>query len=274
MTQFTVLQCLNSQIHLGHKPSEWNPNIASFLLGYRDNDGTANDANHIFDVSKSCWYLRRALRFASHTAINLGSEGTSNILFMGKSPKKIGSLIKRNNPYEQILKTSALSVGASCFNGDADTWVNGTFTNWQEYLLQNQNKLIKNSNDADNNVRLLDKYTPGSFERQYQKYSVENLNQLTPEKDAPTSTTDRTQQLISSRLSLPSLIFAIGISGLEQPLREAHKAGIPIIAVVDSDSNPKIPGTGIDYIIPGNDDSIRSYAFFCSAISQAIKEGQ
>jgi|TARA_B100000519_G_C14215532_1_gene424759 hypothetical protein len=48
---------------------------------------------------------------------------------MGKSPKKIGSLIKRNNPYEQILKTSALSVGASCFNGDADTWVNGTFTN-------------------------------------------------------------------------------------------------------------------------------------------------
>ena len=193
---------------------------------------------------------------------------------MGKSPKKIGSLIKKNNPYEQILKTSALSVGASCFNGDADTWVNGTFTNWQEYLLQNQNKRIKNSNDTENNVRLLDKYTAGSFEHQYQNYSVENLNQLTPEKAAPTSTTDRTQQLISSRHSLPSLIFAIGISGLEQPLREAHKAGIPIIAVVDSDSNPKIPGTGIDYIIPGNDDSIRSYAFFCSAISQAIKEGQ
>ena len=276
MSQFTVLQCLNSQIHLGHKPSEWNPNIASFLLGYRDKDGTANDANHIFDVSKSCWYLRRALRFASHTAINLGSEGTSNILFMGKSPKKIGSLIKKNNPYEQILKTSALSVGASCFNGDADTWVNGTFTNWQEYLLQNQNKLIKNSNNTENNVRLLDKYTPGSFERQYQKYvrSADNLNQLTPEKDTPTSTTDRTQQLISSRLSLPSLIFAIGISGLEQPLREAHKAGIPIIAVVDSDSNPKIQNQWIDYIIPGNDDSIRSYAFFCSVISQAIKEGQ
>ena len=67
--------------------------------------------------------------FASHTAINLGSEVHQNILFMGKSPKKIGSLIKKNNPYEQILKTSALSVGASCFNGDADTWVNGTFTN-------------------------------------------------------------------------------------------------------------------------------------------------
>ena len=129
----------------------------------------------------------------------------SQIHLLGKSPKKIGSLIKRNNPYEQILKTSALSVGASCFNGDADTWVNGTFTNWQEYLLQNQNKLIKNSNDADNNVRYAQsaQYTPGSFERQYQKYSVENLNQLTPEKDAPTSTTDRTQQLISSRLSLP-----------------------------------------------------------------------
>ena len=102
MSQFTVLQCLNSQIHLGHKPSEWNPNIASFLLGYRDNNDTANEANHIFDVSKSCWYLRRALRFASHTAINLGSEGTSNILFMGKSPKKIGSLIKKIIPMNKF----------------------------------------------------------------------------------------------------------------------------------------------------------------------------
>jgi len=77
--------------------------------------------------------------------------------------------------------------------------------------------------------------------------NIENVHIRMRTADVPTSvdTTDdtsfaRTQQLISTRLSLPSLIFAIGISGLEQPLREAHKAGIPIIAVVDSDSNPKV----------------------------------
>ena len=77
-------------------------------------------------------------------------------------------------------------------------------------------------------------------------------------------------QLTTNQLALPSLIFAIGLSGLEQPLREAHKVGIPIIAVVDSDCNPRVNDRFIDYIIPGNDDSIRSYAFFYSLVCQAI----
>jgi hypothetical protein len=80
-------------------------------------------------------------------------------------------------------------------------------------------------------------------------------------------------QLTTNQLALPSLIFAIGLSGLEQPLREAHKVGIPIIAVVDSDCNPRVNDRFIDYIIPGNDDSIRSYAFFYSLVCQAIGTG-
>ena len=78
-------------------------------------------------------------------------------------------------------------------------------------------------------------------------------------------------QLTNNRLVLPSLIFAIGLSGLDQPLREAHKVGIPIIAIVDSDCNPRTNDRFIDYIIPGNDDSVRSYAFFTSLVCQAIK---
>ena len=47
--------------------------------------------------------------------------------------------------------------------------------------------------------------------------------------------------VLSNQIALPqSYIFAIGLSGLEQPLREAHKAGIPIIAAeADSDCNPR-----------------------------------
>ena len=83
---------------------------------------------------------------------------------------------------------------------------------------------------------------------------------------------DKTAQITGNRLALPSLIFAIGLSGLEQPLREAHKVGIPIIAVVDSDCNPRLNDRFIDYIIPGNDDSVRSYAFFYSLVCQAIQQ--
>ena len=80
-------------------------------------------------------------------------------------------------------------------------------------------------------------------------------------------------KITGNRFSKPDLIFAIGISDLDQPLKEANNAGIPIVAVVDSNQNPFIKGRVIDYIIPGNDDSIRSYAFFCMMVSQAIQEG-
>ena len=52
-------------------------------------------------------------------------------------------------------------------------------------------------------------------------------------------------------------------------MKEAQKLGIPVVAVVDSNCNP----TGIDYIIPGNDDAIRAVRLFCSKIADALLEG-
>ena len=99
------------------------------------------------------------------------------------------------------------------------------------------------------------------------KKAVPNTGQ-TSQLQGKIPSTDAT---IVSYDTLPNLIFAIGLSGLEQPLREASKVGIPIVAVVDSDCNPRVNDRFIDYIIPGNDDSIRSYAFFCSLVCQAIQ---
>lgn len=249
MTKFSVLQCLNSQTHLGHKTSEWNPNMASFILGQRLN-------HHVLDISKQQSSLKRALRVASQTAASVGTDG---ILFMGKSPKTVGSAraFRSHNPYEQILKNSACSVGASYFNGDTQVWVNGTFTNWQ------QTSKASNSGFAAAQGSSSRKYVPGLDE----SHAGAAANPL-PES------THTLEVLTNNRMALPSLIFAIGVSNLEQPLREAHKVGIPIIGVLDSDCNPRISNQFIDYIIPGNDDSIRSYAFFCSLISQAIQEGK
>jgi len=268
-TQFTVVQCLNSKIHLGHKSQEWNPNIASYILGERS-------GNHVFDVSKQLSSLKRALRVVSHTA---SICGPSSILFLGKSPEKVSKILRGSNPYEQILKNAATSTGASFFSADSHTWVNGSFTNWNEYIAQNKstNQGVPATAQSKGQLAKEVVYSPGSEELEQRlsndekglsnaQRSEAKLSKVSNAGPCPTTT-----QLTNNRLVLPSLIFAIGLSGLDQPLREAHKVGIPIIAIVDSDCNPRTTDRFIDYIIPGNDDSVRSYAFFTSLVCQAIK---
>jgi len=271
-TQFTVVQCLNSKIHLGHKSQEWNPNIASYILGERS-------GNHVFDVSKQLSSLKRALRVVSHTA---SICGPSSILFLGKSPEKVSKILRGSNPYEQILKNAATSTGASFFSADSHTWVNGSFTNWNEYIAQNKstNQGIPATTQSKGQLSKEVVYSPGSEELEQRLSNDEKgLSKASNAQHAPVpprggsnaGPCPTTTQLTNNRLVLPSLIFAIGLSGLDQPLREAHKVGIPIIAIVDSDCNPRTTDRFIDYIIPGNDDSVRSYAFFTSLVCQAIK---
>ena len=65
----------------------------------------------------------------------------------------------------------------------------------------------------------------------------------------------------------PDLLFIIDTNKEFLAVKEANKSGIPIVAVVDSNSNPD----GIDFPIPGNDDAIRSIEFYCNTISETIK---
>ena len=263
-TQFTVVQCLNSKIHLGHKSQEWNPNIASYILGERS-------GNHVFDVSKQLSSLKRALRVVSHTA---SICGPSSILFLGKSPEKVSKILRGSNPYEQILKNAATSTGASFFSADSHTWVNGSFTNWNEYIAQNKstNQGVPATTQSKGQLAKEVVYSPGSEELEQRLSNDEKgLSKVSNAQHSNAGPCPTTTQLTNNRLVLPSLIFAIGLSGLDQPLREAHKVGIPIIAIVDSDCNPRTTDRFIDYIIPGNDDSVRSYAFFTSLVCQAIK---
>jgi len=51
---------------------------------------------------------------------------------------------------------------------------------------------------------------------------------------------------------------------------EAHKLGIPVIGVVDTNCDPDV----VDYPIPGNDDAIRSVQLFCQEMAEAINEGK
>ena len=68
---------------------------------------------------------------------------------------------------------------------------------------------------------------------------------------------------------LPDMIFVIDTNKEDLAILEAKKLGIPVIAVLDSNSSPD----GIDYPIPGNDDAARAIALYCDLIARAALDG-
>lgn len=71
---------------------------------------------------------------------------------------------------------------------------------------------------------------------------------------------------ISEMKGLPSAIFVVDTGMHNITIQEAKKLGIPVIGIVDTNNDP----TGVDYVIPGNDDSARAIKLYASAIADAV----
>ena len=69
---------------------------------------------------------------------------------------------------------------------------------------------------------------------------------------------------------LPDAIFVIDTKKEHIAVTEANKLGLPVVAVVDTNCDPDV----INYVIPGNDDAIRSGALLCRVIADAVTEGR
>jgi len=70
--------------------------------------------------------------------------------------------------------------------------------------------------------------------------------------------------------TLPDAIFIIDVGYHKIAVAEAKKLGIPLIGVVDSNHSPE----GIDFVIPGNDDSSKAVTLYARAMADAILEGR
>ena len=80
---------------------------------------------------------------------------------------------------------------------------------------------------------------------------------------------DRSLGGIKDMGGLPDALFVIDVDHERIAITEANKLGIPVIGVVDTNSSPE----GVDYIIPGNDDAIRSVSLLTRIIADAAAEG-
>ena len=90
--------------------------------------------------------------------------------------------------------------------------------------------------------------------------------QLTRERDK----LERSLGGIKDMKNLPDALFVVDVSHEDIAIKEARKLGIPVIAVVDTNCSPE----NIDYVIPGNDDAIRSIRLYAQLAADAVLEGR
>ena len=129
-------------------------------------------------------------------------------------------------------------------------WLGGMLTNWN--TIQNSIKRLKKLEDQ------LSKENLGFTKKEIIKFGKEK------EK------LQRSLGGISEMKKIPELIFIIDTNIESLAVAEAKKLGIPIIAVLDTNSDP----TGIDYPIPGNDDARRSINLYCELLKKTIKDAE
>ncbi|MCE1251421.1 MAG: 30S ribosomal protein S2 [Comamonadaceae bacterium] len=117
------------------------------------------------------------------------------------------------------------------------------------------------------------------------KTSIKRLKDMKAQQEAGLESMSKKEQLmfvremaklekdiggIQDMTTLPDAIFVIDVGYHKIAISEAKKLGIPLIGVVDSNHNPE----GIDYVIPGNDDSAKAVALYARGIADAILEGR
>ena len=117
------------------------------------------------------------------------------------------------------------------------------------------------------------------------KTSIKRLKDMKAQQETGLESMSKKEQLMFAReleklekdiggiqdmAALPDAIFVIDVGFHKIAIAEAKKLGIPLIGVVDTNHNPE----GIDYVIPGNDDSAKAVALYARAIADAILEGR
>ena len=186
---------------------------------------------HIIDLTQTVEFIKNAL-VQVHKVI----AGGGKLLVV--STKKQAS--------EQV-KDLANDTGQYYVNY---RWLGGMLTNWN--TIQNSIKRLKKLNDQ------LSKENLGFTKKEILKFGKEK------EKLA------RSLGGIAEMKKTPDLIFIIDTNIESLAVAEAKKLGIPIIAVLDTNSDP----TGINYPIPGNDDARRSINLYCDLLKNTIKDAE
>ena len=187
---------------------------------------------HIINLEKTVECYESALNFLSSTVAHKGK-----VLFVGTkraASEKVGQ------------------AATECGQFYVDhRWLGGMLTNWKTVR-----QSIKRLKDLETQSQ------DGTFDKLTKKEALLRTREL--EK------LNRSLGGIKDMGGLPDALFVIDADLEHIAVREANNLGIPVVAVVDTNSNPD----GVDYVIPGNDDAIRAVKLIASTMANAIIEGR
>jgi small subunit ribosomal protein S2 len=187
---------------------------------------------YIIDLQKTIKNFKEALTFIRDI-----SDGGKTILFVGTKKQA-----------QDIVRDYATKC-ESCYVNQR--WLGGLLTNFA--VVRTSVDKLKELEEMKEDGRwdLLAKKEQSKLEKVYRKLQ-KNLGGL------------------KTMSELPGALFIIDSSNEEIAIKEAHKMGIPIVAVVDTNGDPE----DINYPIPGNDDAVRAIELFVSKVAESIVEGK
>jgi small subunit ribosomal protein S2 len=186
---------------------------------------------YIIDLEKTVHHLTRACNFMRDTA----SQGVP-ILFVGTKPQA-----------QEIIEQEAKRCGMFFVN---HRWLGGMLTNYQT---------IRNSVKRYRSLLLMRE--DGTFEALTKKEVSELEKEI--------AKLEKNLGGVTEMSRLPGAMFVIDAKKEDIAVLEANRLGIPVVGIVDTDSDPD----KIQYPIPGNDDAIRSIKLLTSIITDSVVEG-
>jgi small subunit ribosomal protein S2 len=186
---------------------------------------------HIIDLSQTVPLFARALDHIQQTVARGGK-----VLFVGTKRQA-----------QDAITDAAQSCGQHYVN---HRWLGGMLTNWK--TISNSIKRFKSLEEQ------LSGDTTGLTKKE--------VLQLTRERDK----LEKSLGGIRDMGGLPDVMFVIDTYKEELAVKEANTLGIPVVAILDSNSDP----TGIAFPVPGNDDASRSIRLYCDAVAAAANAGR
>ena len=192
----------------------------------------ARNGVHIINLEKTVPMFDDALNFISSVAAKKGK-----ILFVGT--KRAAS---------EAVKESAASCDQFYVN---HRWLGGMLTNWKTVR-----QSIKRLKDLETQAQ------DGTFDKLTKKEALMRTREM--EK------LEKSLGGIKDMGGLPDVLFVVDAEHEHIAIKEANNLGIPVVSVVDTNSNPD----GVDYIVPGNDDVIRAVQVDLSAAAAAVNSAR
>ena len=185
---------------------------------------------HIIDLSQTVPLLHTALVAVADTVAKGG-----RVLFVGtkrSASELVADAAKRSAQYYVNSR-----------------WLGGTLTNWK--TISHSIKTLRTTDDV--------------LGREHSGLTKREMLELTRTKEK----LDKSLGGIKDMGGVPDILFVIDTNKEQIAIKEANRLGIPVVAIIDTNSDP----AGVTYPIPGNDDAGRAVSLYCDLISRACIEG-